>query len=170
MSGTLRRGAAVLTVAATALAALPAAASADVLGPLVGPKQYFTGSVAGIASSGPANGGAIIGVDCAVAASTGSPVAGQTVQVKLLVPPTAANVGYTGTAATSIEANLIWTNGEVVFVTPLANFKQYSTALPIPTGIKVPCSGSGEVSFDPQPASSSAVSYVVPVTFESVGV
>lgn len=170
MSGTLRRGAAVLTVAATALAVLPAAASADVIGPLVGPKQYFTGSVAGVASSGAADGGAIIGVNCAGPASTGSPLAGQSVQVKLLVPPTSAIVGYTGTAATSIEANLIWTNGEVVFVTPLANFKQYATALQIPTNIKVPCSGTGEVSFDPQPSSSSAVSYVVPVTFESVGV
>lgn len=168
MSGTLRRGATVMTVAATALAVLPAAASADAIGPLVGPKQYFTGSVAGIPSTGPVSNGAVIGVDCAVAASTGSPVAGQTVEVKLLVPPVAANVGYTGTAATSIEANLIWSNGEVVILTPLANFKQYATPLPIPTDIKVPCSGTGEVSFDPEP-DTGAVSYVVPVTFESVG-
>jgi hypothetical protein len=159
-----------LTVAATTLVLLPAAASADDLGPLVGPKQYFTGSVNGIASSGAAGSGAVIGVNCAGAAATGAPRAGQSVEVKLLVPPVAANVGYTGTAATSIEANLIWTNGEVVFVAPLANFKQYSVALPIPTDIKVPCSGTGEVSFDPQPSSSGAVSFIVPVTFESVGV
>lgn len=169
MSGTLRRGAAVLAVAATALAVLPTAASADDLGPLIGPKQYFTGSVAGIASSGAANGGAIIGVNCAGAASTGSPLPGQSVEVKLLVPPVTATVGYTGTAANSIEANLIWSNGEVVFVTPLATFKAYSTPLAIPTDIKVPCSGTGEVSFDPEPASG-AVSYVVAVKFQSVGV
>src|SRR6185503_13958700 len=113
------------------------------LGPLVWPKQYFTGSVFGIASSGPATGGAVISVACAGPASTGSPLAGQSVEVKLLVPPTSAVVGYTGTAANAIVANLIWTNGEVVFVTPLATFKQYSAALPIPTDIKVPCSGSG---------------------------
>ena len=168
MSGTLRRGAAVLAVAGTVLAALPAAASADDLGPLVGPKQYFTGSVAGFPSSGAAGSGAIIGVNCAAAASTGSPVAGQSVVVRLLLPPVAANVGYTGATATSIEANLIWSNGEVVFITPLATFKQYSVPLPIPTNIKVPCSGTGEVSFDPAP-DSGAVSYVVPVKFESIG-
>jgi hypothetical protein len=97
-------------------------------------------------------------------------VAGQSVQIRLLVPPVTANVGYTGGAATSIEANLLWTNGEVVFVAPLADLKQYSTAVPIPTNIKVPCSGTGEVSFDPEPSSSSAVSYIVQVKFESIGV
>lgn len=170
MSGTLRRGAAVLTVAATALVALPAAASAASLGPAILPNQFFTGSVTGIAAAGGAATSSIIGVDCAGAASTGNPLPGQTIEVKL-APPTVAETGYTGSAADSIVADLIWSYAEppIIVQLQIGTFTAYSTPLPIPTDIDVPCSGTGEVSFNPAPTSSSAVSAVVPVTFVSVG-
>lgn len=173
MSAKLTRSAAVLFTACTAALALPgmAHAAGPNLGPAVGPNQYFTGTVTGVATSGSATSD-VIGVLCAGPASTGSPRPGQTVEVKLAVPPITPTFGFTGSAAKSIEAELIWStsNPPIVVITPIDNFTQYSTPLAIPTNIKVPCSGPGEVDFVPQPGSSTAVPYVVHITFQSTGV
>jgi len=173
MSAKLTRRAAVLFTACIATVALPGAAQAASpnLGPAVGPNQYFTGTVTGVASSGSASSD-VIGVLCAGPEATGSPLPGQTVEVELAVAPITPTFGFTGSAAKSIEAELVWStaNPPIVVISPIDDFTEYSTPLAIPTNIKVPCSGPGEVDFVPQPGSSTAVPYVVHITFESTGV
>jgi hypothetical protein len=164
----VRRRTAVLAVAVSALCAVPLA-SAHALGPAIGPNQYFVGSVTGVASSGTA-GTPVIGVLCAGPASTGTPVSGQSVQVKLLLPPVSTTAGFTGSLADSIQADLIYTLGTVVVDAPIAKLTAYSTPAPIPTTIKVPCSGRGEMVFNPEPTSHTAVSSTVEVIFQSTGV
>ena len=152
-----------------ALIPLAAAAGAAVLAPAapaaataVGPNQYFQGLV------GMRTADATIGVLCAGPAAFGHPLPDQTVAVRLVVPPIAADVGYTGLDATSIAAILTWPTP--VSPTPplrIAAFTDYGTAA-IPVDITVPCSGTGTVTFVPDPDDGGHPA-TVGVTFVDIG-
>lgn len=143
--------------------AIPAAAQA---GP-IGPRQFFYGQVFGASSA--AQG--VIEVACAGPATTGHPDPGQFVDVQQVFPPTSTTVGYTGNFGVEIGADLIWSRGTITVVTPIAKFTSYGVAMPIPTSIEVPCSGSGVMSFSPTPdPDNSGISSNVDVSFESPGV
>ena len=169
MSAFLSRRTAVLAAFAAAAFAVPVTASAASTGPAVGPDQFFTGTVISAISTGSAAGDVIV-VDCAGASNTGSPAPGQFVEVKL-APSISTPVGYTGSDASGIEADLIWSlpNPPITVDDPIANLTAYATPEPIPTDIAVPCSGTGVVSFVPQPGSSNSIPYTLHITFESIG-
>lgn len=141
-----------------ALATAPAA-SADVTVP-IGPNQYFQGLVNGVHDN------ANITMVCpgpVVPGQTGHPVAGQTVSV-MQVPPSASISGYTGSAATSIVASFTTSSSTTAHFTFIA----YGAPQDIPTSIYLPCSGSGALSFTPEPTSGTARSDVVKVTFVNI--
>jgi hypothetical protein len=135
----------------------------------VGPDQYFTAQVNGQQSN------AVIKVVCPGPAvppgGTGAPLAGQTVSAGLLLPPAASAVGFTGSAATSIEVSLTWPSPSVTGPPPerVARFTSYGSQ-PIPTGIAVPCGGTGVMTFVPAPGSPTARPATVTVTFANVAV
>ena len=79
----------------------------------------------------------------------------------------ATNLGYTGTKAHAIDANLATASG---MTASLARFTSYGAAVAFPTSLPVPCSGRGVVSFDPTPGSKKAKPAYVTVTFSNVGV
>jgi hypothetical protein len=141
--------------------ALAAPAMAD--GGQVGPKQYFYGEVFGLTSATTPD---VILVSCAGAANTGHPVAGQYVAAHQIFPPT-TTLGYTGNDATEIDVNLTWSTGTITVVTPtFATLYYYDTKAEIPTGLTVPCSGTGVMAFTPYPDSGGSASDVT-VTFEA---
>lgn len=144
--------------------ALPAAAQT---GP-VGPHQYFYGQVFGSTSSTTQD---VIEVECAGPAATGHPFPGQFVEVRQVFPPLTTTLGYTGNFGVKISAELIWSQGTITVVTPVATFTSYDVAMPIPTSITVPCGGPGVMSFAPSPdPDNSGISSNVDVTFQSPGV
>jgi hypothetical protein len=165
----LPRRAAVLAVAAAAVLAVPAVASAASGGPAVGPNQFFTGSVVSVSTAGPTIGD-VIAVDCVASgvAATGNPAPGQFVEVNLASAAGALS-GFTGSAADSISADLIWSlaNPPITVDDPIASLTAYATPVPIPTDIQVPCTGTGVLSFVPQPGSSTAQAYTLHITFVS---
>jgi hypothetical protein len=125
--------------------AIPAVAQAGT----VGPKQFFQGEVFGVTSSSAQD---VIEVACATTtAATGHPLAGQSVAVHQIYPPTSATPGYTGDFGTEIDTSLIWTRGTLSVSLPIATFTSYDDPAPIPASITVPCSGAGVVSFSPYP-------------------
>lgn len=140
-----------------ALATAPVA-NADVIVP-IGPNQFFQGLVNGVQDN------AQITVACPGPVSpgqTGHPVSGQTVSVTQ-VPASTNTSGYTGSAATSIVAGFDTASSSAVRFT----FTAYGTQ-EIPTSIYLPCSGSGALSFVPEPTSNTARSDVVKVTFVNI--
>jgi hypothetical protein len=147
-------------IASGALAVSASASPAQAIA--IGPHQYFVGYVFGSPAS--ASGQSVIGVLCPGAASTGHPLANQTVEVKLFLPPLPANAGYTGDEAVQIDADLTSATG----VNSIAIFTQYSVKLQIPTTITVPCSGTGTMSFNPDPDVDGSSSTVT-VTFVNIG-
>jgi hypothetical protein len=148
----LAAGAAVVAVAAPAQAQQVA----------IRPHQNFTGLVIGKTKLSQ------IDVQCAGPETMGHPAAGQSVEVKLMVPGSTG--GYTGNHGTSITANLTWPTPPVATLR-IATFTHYSVMMPISTKIKVPCNGSGVMSFDPAPnPDKSAIPATVDVTFFSNGV
>jgi hypothetical protein len=164
MSLSSGRRALVFAAAASMVCAVSAAASAQAA--TVGPDQFFTGHVYGVAASGAAT-SSTIAVVCPSTANVGHPAPGQSVSVTLIIPPTTALSGFTGTLAKSIEADLTWSTAEppVSATAELADLTTYSTPEPIPTSILVPCTGAGVVTFAPTPTSPSAVDYNVSITF-----
>ena len=146
-----------LAVIGSLAAASPAQAAAT-----VGPHQYFVGDVFGKTAQ------SVIEVTCAGVATTGHPVAGQTLEVALVLPPGSTTVGYTGDQAVEIDAALIFPSGAVTGKIPIATFTQYFLQLPIPTSITVPCGGSAVMNFSPYPLDSGRPSNVS-VTFISPG-
>ena len=154
-------------VASAAASTAPAAPSVA-----VGPNQYFIGVVHGTTSTGPA-GATIIGVACAGPASSGHPLAGQSVEVDLVIPPVSATTGYTGTLAKGIAVYLVWpsaTTPPISTTVKIGVLTTYSTLLAIPVTLTVPCSGAGQTIFSPAPASQTSKTSVVPVNFRSTGV
>ena len=152
-------------VAALGLAAaLVPAASASAQDPVpVGPNQYFSATVNGASSN------AVVKVVCPGPIgpnSTGHPISGQTVEVYELLPPTASNVGFTGSAAHQIDAGFVSPSAANAPIVMSAYFVQYQ----IPTTYNLPCSGQGVVAFVPQPTSGTARNAYVTVTFLNIGV
>src|SRR5689334_11992936 len=144
-------------VVAAILASLGWAATALADGPTtspirpIGPDQFFEGMVNGTPGSG------TIALVCprpsaGTPARFGHPVAGQSVSVHQLFPPTAtpAGLGFTG-AASTISATLLVvspSSATAVQPIPLAVFAYYDDRVAIPTTLKLPCGGSGVVVFD----------------------
>jgi hypothetical protein len=156
-------------ITAVAVAAAAPVAAAAAAGPVtspaikVGPKQDIRGFV------NAKNTKAIIRVVCPGPANTGHPLARQTVRAALAIDPSFLSDGFTGTAATSIGAWLTWPS--TVKPPPpvyIATFTTYR-AMPIPTGITVPCSGSGQMLFLPGPGSRTVKAATVSLTFENMG-
>lgn len=135
----------------------------------VGPDQFFGGLVNG------SSGGAApvpIQTSCrgpVTAGETGNPLLGQTVEVVLASSANFSTEGFTGSAAKSIIADLIYTLTPTgpTFIEQVATFTSYSVAAPIPVTITVPCSGAGQMSFMPDPGSPTAKPAMVPVVFVS---
>ena len=156
-----------LLPAAAALASIAFTASAAfAAGPVgdpapIGPNQLFIALVNGKTAD------AVITVVCPfppTPGETGSPTAGQYVEVEPEVAGTGAPFGFTGSAADSIAALFSpasVTNEAIVI-------HDYFVHVPIPTTFRLPCSGSGVVPFVPLPGSSTARSATVTVTYANV--
>jgi hypothetical protein len=147
-------------VSAAAAPAVPAVAS-PVQDPLpIGHDQYFSGYV-----NNHPPGQAVILTNCIGPirlGETGNPLPNQPVEVKPVVATGTTDVGYTGSAANSINALLGTPVGAVVVI---AAFTGYYEIRYIPTTIRVPCSGSGTVIFAPSPGSVTARPATLAVTF-----
>ena len=159
----LRRALVTLAAAACAAAttqAIPAAASAAQDPLPIEPDQYFSGYV-----NNHPPGQAVILTNCfgpIRPGETGNPLPNQPVEVKPVVVVTGTtDVGYTGSAANSINAIL----GTPAVAVVIAAFTGYYEIRYIPTTIRVPCSGSGEVIFAPSPGSATARPAMLAVTF-----
>ena len=169
---------AVLAVAACAVAAVaaapavatasPLAASRGAAGPVqdpipIEPNEFFSGYI-----NGHPPGQAIIYTNCfgpITPGETGHPLGDQPIEVEPANGTVSAvDLGYTGSAAHSIVATL---GPSVASNSIIADFTSYYVIDYIPTTITVPCSGSGVVSFTPLPASPTASSANLDVTFES---
>ena len=128
----------------------------------IGPGQYFTATING-ASTNP-----VIKVVCpgpVTLGETGHPVSGQYVEVQLAPGPTTTQIGYTGTAADSIN---------VLFNTPASTagvkLTAYYVPVAIPTSLELPCGGTGPVEFAPTPTSTTAKTLTLTVTYENIAV
>jgi len=157
-----------LALAVVALSAAPAVAAAastqQVQDPIpIGKNQYFTGLING-APPGPA----VIEVVCpgpATPGETGPPAGNQTVEVEPATSTSStADIGYTG-ASTRIDASL---NTTVAIL--FASFTSYYAPSYIPTGIRLPCSGTGTVVFTPSPGGSGSRAAELTVEFENIAV
>jgi hypothetical protein len=167
MLGTYTRRLITAATAACAVATVVAisAAASPVHRPAVkvGPNQDF----AGLVNAKTRN--AVLHVLCPGAANTGHPLSGQTVRVAPVADPITLNDGATGTAATSIGAWLTWpTRAAPPPPAYIATFTSYA-AIPIPTRITVPCSGSGQMLFLPAPGSPTVKAATVGLTFVNIG-
>jgi hypothetical protein len=140
------------------------AASAAVVDPApVGPHQYFVGEVNGKSTLSAIEVGCIGPV---TAGQTGHPVAGQFIDVMPMQSSATNDVGYTGESADRITVDF----GEPVSSSGPIVLSSYAVRLAIPTNLDLPCSGSGEVAFNPAPTSATARPSLVKVTYESIGV
>jgi hypothetical protein len=150
-----------LAVAATAaLGTASAAAAGPVQDPLpIGPDQYFNAQVNGASVN------AAITVVCPGPVGKGHPVAGQSVEAFLVVPPVTSVLGYTGTAAHSIDA---YFPGVPPIVNPPVVLSGYFAKYAIPTTLTLPCGGTGTVVFAPTPTSPTARSFTVTVRFLNI--
>lgn len=151
-------GLAVAAVIAGLLQAGPAQAGS------VGPKQYFTGVING--KDGNTTIPITIRMFCPGPASTGHPLAGQTLAVHQLFPPAAGALGYTGRGS-RIEVFFSAPPPAGPPAAPPA-FTRYDRPKPLPTSLTLPCSGTGTVYFTPIPVIPPSTSATVPVTYEAV--
>lgn len=150
--------AAFATVALTGSAAL-----ADPVGDPapIGPNTPFIALVNGQSAN------TVIAVVCPfplTAGETGSPVSGQYVEVEPEVVTPAGPYGFTGSAADSVDA--VFTPASAL--SEAVVIKDWFVRVPLPSTLRLPCSGSGVVSFDPMPGSSTARSATVTVTYGNV--
>ena len=145
-----------------AVAGPAAAASAAVQDPLpITPNTAFAGLVDGLSAD------AAIQVGCfgpITPGETGHPLAGQTLEV-VTAPVTTSDSGFTGSLGRSIDAfvDLPSTSSSGAVVV----FSGFYVKEPLPTTITVPCSGTGTVSFVPEPTSPTARTATVAVSFDS---
>lgn len=156
---------AVLSFAVVAGAALPAGAATR-----VAPKQYFTGVINGI--DGNTANPITIRMACAGPESSGHPVAGQTLAVHQLFPPTPdGSLGYTGNdakigvffKAPPPARSRARTSGSS------RTFVRYDKTKSLPTSLTLPCDGTGTVWFVPIAVVPPSRSASVPVQFVSNG-
>ena len=138
---------------------LPSAAATVDPAP-IGPNQFFTGQVNGASDS------AVIKVICpgpVTAGETGHPISGQTVDVLPGTSSSPTGVGYTGSAADHVVVDF----GPTSTTTPVT-LSSYAVQAAIPTTLDLPCSGAGKVNFVPAPASSTAQTATVAVTYGNI--
>ncbi|MGH3795913.1 MAG: hypothetical protein ACRDSP_13610 [Pseudonocardiaceae bacterium] len=159
MSGKLRSWSIPLAVTAILTAtAVPAFAAGAIDPAPIGPDEYFSGLVNG------QTGQASIQMGCfgpIHPGQTGHPFAGQTVEVIPVAGPTSRDIGFTGSAATAIDATFpppSTTSLPVVL-------HDYAVTEQIPTSLVLPCFGRGVVTFVPDPTSRTARTATVQVTF-----
>ncbi len=131
--------------------AVPALASTP-----IGPNQSFLGLVNGRHND------AVIQVVCAGPiwpGRTGPAVGEQKVSVSL--SPALAGPGFTGSDGRRIV---------VRFDDPTkrAGLASYDTPAPLPSGLQLPCYGTGVVRFTPRPTSPTARDDVVKVTYQNI--
>ena len=161
----IRNRLAALGVATTLALGVSVAVGHAVTDPLpIGPNMPFAGIVNG------AEANAVITVVCpgpVTAGELGHPVSGQYLEV-VTGPVSSTDSGFTGSAADSIDAFIVTPTGAVSG--PAVVFKDFYVKESIPTTIELPCSGTGEVTFVPEPTSPTAHSAVVSVTFENIAV
>lgn len=120
--------------------------------------QFFTGLVNGH------SGTATIEVLCPGPlrmGQTGKPVAGQTIGVEKS-PAVSTAGGFTGNRGHSIVAEFVPTS--TVGAAIKETFTDYGNQ-PIPTSVRLPCTGTSTVLFAPRPTSPTAQSVQVTVTF-----
>lgn len=148
-------------VALTGSSALAATSPAQDPVP-IGPGQYFTATINGVSTA------PVIKVVCPgpiTAGETGHPISGQYVEVQLAPSPTTTQVGYTGSAAHSID---------VLFASPASTagivLTSYYVPVAIPITLELPCSGTGPVQFVPSPTSATAKNLTLTVTYENIAV
>lgn len=149
-----------LIVLAAAVGVPAAASAAPAAATAVGPNQYFIGSVNSHTDS------AVIQVNCPGMSNTGHPLPNQTLGISLLLPPATAAVGYTGSSS-SITAWLDWPANTGPMPLPVYKFDSYGT-VPLGTGMTVPCSGTGVMSFMPWPLTQGSKVAQVKITFLSL--
>jgi hypothetical protein len=147
-----------MTVGGAALAAT--GRQAQVQDPVpIGVNQTFSGYV----NNGPP-GTIIIAVACTVGDKTGHPLAKQPVEVKPVASSSTADNGFTGSKGDKITASLAPTTAATI----IASFTSYYVKKDIPTGITVPCSGTGTMLFVPSPTSKTAKTAKLTVTFGNI--
>lgn len=152
-----------LAAAPVALAAAPVALVAAP-GPHVGPDQGFIGLVNGRASN------AQIQVFCPGPVrpfETGHPTGGQSVSAALILASPVTG-GFTGGAATRIDVHFLLPASGAAAPSPV--IRRYGVAVSLPATLELPCSGTGAVSFVPDPTSPTARPAAVSVTYVNVGV
>lgn len=150
----------VTTALALGLSATAGHAATDPLP--IGPNTAFDGVVNG------ASGDAVIQVVCPgpiTSGETGHPAAGQYLEV-VAEPSSSAASGFTGSAADSIDAYIVTPTGAASG--PVVVFNSFYVQEPIPTTIELPCSGTGDATFVPEPTSPTARTAVVAVTFQNI--
>jgi hypothetical protein len=144
-----------MAAAASTVVVAPAAAADP-----IGPNQYFVGVVNGrtgqssirVACLGPVRPGQL-----------GRPLPGQSVMVRLAPWTSPTPVGFTGSAARAIVALLSPSSVN----DPTVTMTEYNVAVPIPTHVTLPCTGTGTVFFFARPTSPTARATGVEVTFVS---
>jgi hypothetical protein len=123
----------------------------------IGPGQSFLGEVNAKHTA------AVVQVVCPGPAGpgrTGPPRGGQTVAVA--PSPALAGPGFTGSKANHIVVRFADDPSLKMQLTA------YSTPTAIPTGLRLPCDGTGHVRFTPKPTSPSARADVVTVMFQNI--
>jgi hypothetical protein len=147
-----------ITIAAT-LATAPVA-GADAVVP-IGPNQAFHGLVNGVHDN------AQITMVCpgpVQPGQTGHPASNQTISVTQ-APSSGALAGYTGSLGTSVVASFVASSAAEGFT-----FTTYNVPQKLPTTMNLPCSGTGTLTFVPQPTSDTARADTVKVTFVNIAV
>lgn len=142
---------------AAAAAAMAGLASPTLAATPIRPNQSFLGQVNGSRSD------AVVTVVCAGPiwpGRTGPPVSGQKVSVAL--SPALAGPGYTGGVGTRVVVRF---DDDPTIPAVL---RSYDTAAAIPTGLRLPCGGTGLVHFTPKPTSHTARADDVKVTYENI--
>ncbi len=134
----------------------PASAATPIGGP-IGPNQSFVGHVGGHHDN------AVIQVVCAGPiwpGRTGPVVAGQKASVS--PSPALSGPGFTGKAG---HAVVVGFSDDASRTTVL---RAYNTPAPLPSGLRLPCFGTGTVVFTPRPTSPTAHPDVVAVTYQNI--
>lgn len=147
-----------ITIVAS-LASAPVA-GADAIVP-IGPNQVFRGLVNGVHDN------ARITVVCPgpiQPGQTGHPTSGQTISVTQ-GSSTGTIGGYTGSSGTSVVAGFVSSS-----VAQRFTFTAYDVPQTLPTTMNLPCSGTGTLTFAPEPTSDTARSDSVIVTFVNIAV
>jgi hypothetical protein len=143
-------------VSLVAVAALAGTAHAN---PVVGPNQNFIGVVNGATVN------ATVLVLCPGPLNTGHPVNDNAEAILDGPSPSPVVPGFTGSSANALQV-LVSTSS---LVEQIGTIKQYGVLLPFPSTLTLPCSGVGDVVFEPTPGSPTSHPAIVNVRFISIG-